>query len=154
MSPIRPLYSDQITRFIMSDGPASRTFLGVYPKEKLPPLHTFPSSFVGNTHHSSRPGEHWVAFYFDKHGHGEYFDSFGLPPVYEEWENHLENYSHDKEWFYMSKTVQDLTSDACGYYAISYIMLRSRGKRPQDILNLFSHNLKSNDDLVLRYVNQ
>ena len=40
---------------------------------------TFPSAYVINSDPSSKPGEHWVAVYFDKRGRGEYFDSYGLP---------------------------------------------------------------------------
>ena len=42
---------------------------------------TFPSAYVINSESSSEPGEHWIAVYFDKHGRGEYFDSYGLSPT-------------------------------------------------------------------------
>lgn len=151
---VKALYTDEITAIIRRDQSAAGTFLGVFPREQLPTIHTLPSSLIGNTHHSSRPGEHWVAFYFDEHGHGEYFDSFGLPPAYLAWEDYLDSHSQ-REWFYMNKTVQDLNSNACGYYAMLYIMLRSRGMRPQDILHLFSSShLIRNDLMVLCTVNK
>ena len=40
----------------------------------------YPSAYVINSHPSSKPKEHWIAVYFDKHGKGEYFDSYGLHP--------------------------------------------------------------------------
>ena len=43
---------------------------------------TSPSAYVINSDPSNKPGEHWVAVYFDKNGKGEYFDSYGLPPSF------------------------------------------------------------------------
>ena len=43
---------------------------------------TFPSAYVINSDPSTEPGEHWIAVYFDKHGRGKYFDSYGLPPAF------------------------------------------------------------------------
>ena len=37
---------------------------------------------VANTDPSSKPGTHWVAFYFPSKGKGEFFDSYGHPPIY------------------------------------------------------------------------
>ena len=153
MSPwIRPLYETQIAAHLKRDSLSARHFLGVYSREELPPVHSYPSSCVANTHHSSQEGEHWVAIYFDASGNGEYYDSFGLPPVYSAWEDYLDNNS--RGWVYMAKTCQPLSSFACGYYAIAYIMLRSRGKSPQDIMNMFSSDLHRNDVFVYDYANR
>ena len=37
----------------------------------------FPFSYIINSEPNSEPGEHWIAVYFDKHGLGKYFDSYG-----------------------------------------------------------------------------
>jgi len=57
-------------------------FCGVFPSDKLPqqPL-AKPSALVVNTDPSSKPGQHWVAFYFDVDNTGDFFDSFGQPPT-------------------------------------------------------------------------
>ena len=40
----------------------------------------YPQSFVANVDTSEKPGTHWVAFYFIDDQHGEFFDSYELPP--------------------------------------------------------------------------
>ena len=42
---------------------------------------SYPSAYVINSETHDQPGEHWVAVYFDQHGRGEYFDSYGLPSL-------------------------------------------------------------------------
>ena len=38
------------------------------------------SAYAINLHPSSKQGEHWIAVYFDRHGKGKYFDSYGMSP--------------------------------------------------------------------------
>ena len=45
--------------------------------------------FISNTDTSQGPGEHWVTFYFPKHGPFEFFDSLGHMP---------EDYGPQKRW--------------------------------------------------------
>ena len=57
------------------------TFGEVYPSALLPlEVKQFPQSFVANVDTNEKPGPHWVAFYFIDVQHGEFFDSYGLPP--------------------------------------------------------------------------
>ena len=56
-------------------------FKGVYPLDLIPSVKKMPSAIIINTHPSHKPGEHWVCVLIDKYGFGEYFDSFGLPPL-------------------------------------------------------------------------
>lgn len=39
---------------------------------------------VVNTDPSWKQGEHWVSIFIDENGYGEYFDSFGFPPLKKE----------------------------------------------------------------------
>jgi len=56
-------------------------FIGLYAADQLSPfIHTFPAAIIINTDPSNKPGEHWVAVYIFNSGHGEYFDSYDLPP--------------------------------------------------------------------------
>jgi len=56
-----------------------RCFDGVFAADRLP---NDPCLLVCNTDPSYRLGEHCVAIYVDDEGrYGEYFDSFGRPPV-------------------------------------------------------------------------
>ena len=68
----------QIERLLKKDLKSKTIFKKVCALDQLEKP-TFPSAYVINSDPSSKPGEHWVAVYFDKRGRGEYFDSYGLP---------------------------------------------------------------------------
>ena len=53
---------------------------------RMPPkvIDRFPCGFVANTDPSDEPGAHWVAFYFQSERKGEFFDSYGKPPDYDD----------------------------------------------------------------------
>ena len=56
-------------------------FGSVYSSDLLPlEVKQYPQFFVANADNSEKPGTHWVAFYFIDDQHGEFFDSYGLPP--------------------------------------------------------------------------
>ena len=55
-------------------------FVGVFPKDKLPIDLRKPACLIANLDLSYKSGTHWVAYYFDIDGHGEYFCSYGLEP--------------------------------------------------------------------------
>ena len=100
---------------------------------------------------SSKPAEHWIAVYFDKHGKGEYFDSYGLPPSVNGFTALVERNS--KEWVYNNKTPQSLFSTTCGHYCVYLALYRSCGYSMRDIACRFSSNLTENDrkvDLFIR----
>ena len=55
-----------ILKEINKDSYARRYFVGVFPRNRLPAINTYPASLILNTDPSGRPGEHWVAIYFNK----------------------------------------------------------------------------------------
>ena len=57
-------------------------FLGVYAINHIPDKHQRPCSLIVNTDPCTAPGEHWVAIFLNNDLTGEYFDSFGLPPLH------------------------------------------------------------------------
>ena len=61
----------------------NKRFIGVFPRDKLPKdiEDTF-SALIVNTDSSSEKGEHWIAIIIFPNHTGEYFDSFGLPPLH------------------------------------------------------------------------
>ena len=67
----------QIERLLKKDPFAKPIFEKVCAKNQLVRV-DYSSAYVINSHPSSKPGEHLIAMYFDKHGKGEYFDSRGL----------------------------------------------------------------------------
>ena len=129
--------------------PQSPHFLGVYPADGLPLIPWTPCSFICNTHDARLPGEHWTVFHFDKDGYGEYYDPLGLPPRHATWENYLEKNSRNGEWIFINKTVQDPSSNACGYHAIYYILRRQEGRSALNILKDFTSDLVKNDIIAV-----
>lgn len=110
----------------------------------------FPSAYVINSDPSNKPGEHWVAVYFDKNGKGEYFDSYGLPPSFLDLDEYMNR--HSRSWIWNRKTLQALFSTTCGHYCIYYILLRCRGIPLLDIVESFSSYLTENDRFITRFI--
>ena len=61
-----------------------KSFIGVYPRDALPNVGKRPVALIANTDSRYEPGEHWIAIILLKDGVGEYFDSYGLPPLHGE----------------------------------------------------------------------
>ena len=132
----------QIERLLNKDPFAKNIFKKACGKDEL--LHVnYPSTYVINSHPSSKPGEHWIAVYFDKHRKGEYFNSYGLPPSVNGFTALMVRYS--KEWVYNDETLQSLFSTTCGHYCVYFVLYRCRGYSMRDIVSGFSSNLTEND---------
>ena len=136
-----------ILKEIDKDSYAKRYFIG----NRLPAIISYPASLIVNTDPSGKPGEHWLAIYFNKSKEAEFFDSFGLS---------AEQYKFDKYLKYFSRSyvdnkfqIQNFDSNTCGYYCLYFIMLKSRGFTLNEINSLFSKNdFKINDFLVSHIV--
>jgi len=125
-------------------------FLGVFAKDEIPnpgSLTHFPSCFVANTDPANKPGEHWVAYWFDSADSCEFFDSYGLSP---------KDYGLPISCTsFNTQLLQSLTSSVCGQFCIYYLFYRSRGLPLPQILNSFSlANLAWNSQQVARFVNK
>ena len=141
----------QIQEILSKTLPSDKVnFLGVFAQDKIPLIDSsfsFPLCFVSNTHPSTKPGEHWVAFFYDSPSSLEFFDSYGLnPSVYDFQINPTR----------MNQMVlQSLDSDVCAHYCIFYLYHRSRGKSLTQILKSFSaHDQAWNDNSVARFVSK
>src|SRR5882757_7031252 len=126
-------------------------FVGVYPRDRLPRgVRKRPFGMIANTHTSNGPGQHWVAFFVDEDGIGEYFDSFGLPPLHDEFNDFLfENAPNGH--LYNNVTLQCTSCVTCGHYCILFLWTRLRGKSIIDFFNLFTNNPNTNDVLIRTY---
>jgi len=90
---MRSLTTGDICKEIKKDIYGKRIFKGVFPRDKLPFIHTYPASLIVNTHTSEYPGEHWLAIFFDKSKHCEFFDSFGFPFKFYGFEKYITRFS-------------------------------------------------------------
>jgi hypothetical protein len=131
-------------------------FQGVFPYDKLPmgtvPL---PCCVVANTDPENKPGKHWVGFYFDDEGHGDYFDSYGLPPnLYPKFQQFLIRNS-PMSFTWSGQTLQGQGSLSCGQYVVYYLFHRWLEIPPERILDAFSVTDRSmNDCLVSDWLNE
>ena len=124
-------------------------FLGVFAQDTIPDINSQPSPlcFVSNTHPSNKPGEHWVAFFYEN-SHLEFFDSYGLSPS-------MYDFKFQIPMRMNHQTLQSLDSNVCGHYCIFYLYHRSRGKSLSQIVSSFStRDLSWNDNSVTRFLSK
>ena len=76
--------------------PEQDSFQGVYSRNELPIMAPTTSLYVCNTDPNHKLGEHWVTIYIENNRRGEYFDSFGMPPLFKEFVTFLDN--NTKSW--------------------------------------------------------
>jgi hypothetical protein len=142
----------EIERAARLDPLTDRQFLGVYARDRLPRrLPHGRCSFIANTDPASRPGTHWVAFYFDTSRRiGEYFDTFGqAPSTYPAFDNYLRR--HAVHVRHNVTRIQSVYSTACGHYCVYYLHNKSRGKSLDSILTRFGPNCARNDRIVFQW---
>jgi Adenovirus endoprotease len=89
--------------------------------------------FILNTHPSSAPGEHWLAFLFNHFTHKlEYFDSFGFAlNTYADVYAGLDSCGLLPfcEAANNVGMLQSLTSTVCGHYCVAFLFWRSKNVR-------------------------
>ena len=125
-----------------------KNFIGVYACDEMPKfIQVFPQCLVANTDNHNQIGSHWIAIFIDDKGGGEYFDSYGLPPMKHEFIQYLEN--NTKTGFTYNKvSLQCFSCVTCGEYCCAYIIIRSAGYSHRDFLKLFNNNPNTNDYII------
>lgn len=116
-------------------------FLGVFSRDEIPIVHSYPSYSIINTDKASDRGSHWLACRVDLRK-CEYFDSFGLPPIYEE----ISQFIGDRSLVWNNKRIQSYSSKNCGAFCICFVKLRSKGLSFKQIIKRFSSNVQLNDN--------
>jgi hypothetical protein len=109
---------------ISNDIIASKFFRGVFAADQLPNYMKYPFSVIANTDEVSKKGMHWIAIHVDKHGYGEYFDSFGVKP----WVNHHIAFINKNsiKWNFNNECLQNMYSSVCGHYCAVFVALKAR----------------------------
>ena len=126
-----------------------KIYLGTVPIDQLPKKIKYPSCLVINNQTSYKPGEHWLAIYFDKMKRAEFFDSFGNNPIYYNLKSFLEK--NAKSFQFNKRILQSNSSSHCGYYCILYLLFRARGYTLKNILKYFKTPEK-NDLLIEKLI--
>ena len=136
--------TSQITTILKHAVAPPYKFLGVFARDKIPRVRTYPYCYVSNTRDSDHEGEHWVAFILHSPSSVEFFDSFALKPSAYGFNIRASILNH--------KTLQALSSSVCGEYCILYLYYRSHGVSLTRFLSKFSSDLHWNDEQVARVV--
>ena len=127
-------------------------FIGTFPRDGIPVPDKLPKGYIINTHTSDLPGEHWVAIYIDSRGRGQYFDSYGLFPLYNEFTEFLNDYC--TSWNYNSRTFQSSNSSTCGLYCIFFILFRCLGFSYCQFASFFNQSENANDFILTPFLDQ
>ena len=128
----------QINAILRSDCMTKDLYHGEFAMDCLPNLQ--PGAYIINTDDYDEPGEHWLAVYNDDCV--EYFDSYGLVPLDDRLNRFL-----GVHYVYNSVKLQQLFSNACGFYCVYYILHRARGYYMNDIINVLK---RSDGDFVVK----
>lgn len=129
------MYGVDLEEALLCDKWTKDLLVGVFAADKLPCAITRPAILIANTDPQRKPGAHWVAFYIDEFGRGEFFDSYGLPPLVREHRQFLDR--HCSSWTYNGKGLQGLNSKVCGEYCVLYLAHRARGLSLSEFLWYF-----------------
>lgn len=119
-------------------------YIGTFACDQIPVPHRRPCALIINTDPASKPGTHWICVFLNKDLTGEYFDSFGLPPLRKEFTKFLSQ-TCPLGYVVNKLTIQDVTSENCGLYCILYVKLRFKGYSPSEIYSLFCADTLLND---------
>ena len=125
-------------------------YRGIYASDELPDIthSSLPMVIVANTDPADRPGRHWICMYFDEEDHGEFFDSFGMPPQ-RTFERFMER--NCSVWTFNDKQMQSAISRFCGHYCVWYCMMKNRGIKLHLLTNAMTTDTGLNDFLVHRF---
>ena len=139
--------TEQIKRLLEMDSCTRDVLVGVYPRDRLPlSITKYPSAYVCNTDPHTEDGEHWLVIYVDDCGRGEFFDSYGLPPLHKRFLKFLN--VNCSSWTFNDKQLQGLNSRVCGHYCVFYLLHRCRGVSMNTIVKMFGNSMQDNDVLV------
>jgi hypothetical protein len=123
---------------------------GVYMKDQITKRNLKDGNYVFNLQNHNQGGSHWVAFV--KSGKEVFYsDSFGEDVP----QNELDLFKLQNDKIHMNKReIQDVSSNACGWFAIGFLLFMNRGKgklksRFNKYIKQFTQiNLKENDKII------
>lgn len=126
-----------------------KPFVGTFACDSCPSVKKRPAGLVINTDPTNEKGEHWVALWLLENGTGEYFDSFGFPPLVPEIQTYI-NMECPQGFKYNNKTLQHPMTNTCGPFSIAFIIAKTEGEEFGFFISKFSFDLEKNEDLLTR----
>ena len=130
-------------------------FAGVFSSDRLPshPVKDRPQGYIVNLDHHDQPGSHWIALWTDEHEDCTVMDSFGIcltrydPPTVFHWV--IDQFDAFECNRYALQTVD---SQACGLYALMFLVHMSMGGTLDTFTDTFSrHDYVKNNRLVAQW---
>ena len=118
--------------------------VGVFSKDQIPKKFKDGNYIINLQDHDKGEGTHWTCCVNSK-GNKEniYFDSFGVIPPQE-----VEDAMSKQGYAWNSKQIQSYNSVACGWYCLVVLKLLNDGLSFNNIIKLFSTNLRNNDRIL------
>ena len=142
------MYEFTIEKILTTDKITSKIFLGAFANNEVTTKFKLPARFIANTQSRNKPGQHWLAFYYDFKGNCYFFDSYGRSPIYYNFENYIEKTA--KSCYYSDNRIQGY-SYICGLYCIFYLLFKARNKEKL-FFSKFTKNLNKNDKYILNNI--
>ena len=129
--------------------------LKIFMKDQLDKLPINDGNYIINLDDSKNQGTHWTALHIlDKQA--IYFDSFGcVPPL------NVINFVKQRAKIklgYNNFIIQDLKSDACGFYCIAFFVFLSQSKNKDiykstdDFIKMFKDDTLKNEQILKNYL--
>ena len=109
-------------------------FDGIYSSDTLKEIEGKPNLIICNTDPSTKPGEHWVLFFFNENS-VDFFDSLGRDIKYygSIFLDFIANFAYDYKQC-LTRT-QPIKSDLCGQYCLYYAFAKCNGLSMEDIID-------------------
>jgi hypothetical protein len=142
------MFEHSIDQILYKDEYTKKIYL--FAKNELPKRPKFPSCFIINTDPREEAGEHWLAFNYSSNGFCYFFDSYGKSPSYYDLEDYIENTSNN--WTYNKRRLQG-NSIFCGYYAILFLLYKTREKTI-DFFKEFYLSYSKNDKKIFNLIKE
>lgn len=146
--------TSQLERVLNSDKVTRAVEFSIIPRDMfIRQQLKIPSICIYNTDKKSEPGSHWLAVIQLDASCIEYFDSYGLPPMYDDVKNKLQSAS--TRVLYNKIQLQGTNSSVCGQYCLTFLLLRLRGFSMDEIVQIFlqCEDTESRDHAVNEFIN-
>jgi hypothetical protein len=121
---MRELNTLQLEHLVSKDKIASKFFKGVYARDKLPKIRTYPACLIFNTDTSREAGQHWCSIYWTSSRLAYYYDPYGMHPETYNMVSYLNKSS--RRWMWNSTQDQSIYSTLCGYFSFLFIIFKCR----------------------------
>ena len=127
---------------------------GIFMKDQMPDKPKNGCYIINLQSSTQGNGTHWTALFIYKKM-SYYFDSFGAPPP-----NEIILFTKKKKGhlLYSNWIIQDLTSEACGWYCLGFLLYMFKNRQNinlKEVFNQFVNNFQDdtlrNDDILKQF---